>query len=130
MDDTDVLYCRIPDSILAIRIWSGGMERHRQYCFDFFDVVERVAMNTPYGYVISSYPTPGVFAHPGVQKSWEIAWGWDRDRIPAGTEKYCAIEGSRFVLTRPDKMPYYFEIPRRPSGDGLVFAQPQPGVPY
>ena len=106
------------------------MERHRQYCFDFFDVVERGAMNTPYGYVISSYPTPGVPAYPGELVSWEIAWGWERDRIPAGLEKYSAMEGSRLVLTRPGKMPYYFEIPRRPSGDGLVFAQAQPGVPY
>ncbi|KAL4071333.1 hypothetical protein V8B97DRAFT_2007299 [Scleroderma yunnanense] len=28
LDDNDVLYCRIPNSNLAIRVWAGGMEQY------------------------------------------------------------------------------------------------------
>ena len=114
-DDADVLYCRIPDSrVLAIRIWSDGMEQYGLYCFDFFDVVERTAMNTPNGHAHL-----GMFAFSKELVSWETAVGLDR--IPAGTEKYSTPEGSRLVLSRPGKMPYYFEIPPRLSGHGVVF---------
>jgi len=105
------------------------MEQYGLYCFDFFDVVKRTPVNTPDGYVISYYLDQGVsFSRELV--SWETGAGMDR--IPAGTEKYGAAEGSRLVLTRPGKMPYYFQIPRRPSTThgGVVFVQPQASVPY
>jgi len=128
LDDGDVLYCRIPDSTLTIRIWSGGMEQYGTYCLDFFDVVERTPVNTPDGYVISYHPHPGVFTFSRELVSWEAAAGIDR--ISAGMEKYSAPEGSQLVLMRPGKVPYYFQIPRRPSGNGIEFVQPQASVPY
>ncbi|KAL4079249.1 hypothetical protein J3A83DRAFT_4085557, partial [Scleroderma citrinum] len=126
--DNGILYCRIPNSNLAIRIWAGGLERYGLYCFDFFDVVERVPVNTPDGYVISYCPHPGVYSFKGKLVSWETAM--KVDRVPAGMEKYSAPEGSRLVLTCPGKEPYYFEIPRRPFLPRVVFAQPQLGIPY
>ena len=126
LDDPEVLYCRIPDSVLAIRIWSGGMEQYGQYCFDFFDVVQRIPVNTPDGHVIT-FSAP--YQTPTKLVSWEAA---NMDKFPAGTEKYSTLEGSRLVLTRPGKIPYHFQIPRRPSAyhNGVAFVQPQAGVPY
>jgi len=127
--DAALLYYRIPDSIIAIRMWDGGMEQYGLYCLDFFDIVKRTPVNTPNGYAISYY-LPSVSSSRELV-SWEAAARMDP--IPAGTEKYSAAEGSRLVLTRPGKMPYYFQIPRRPSVHGyggVVFVQPQAGVPY
>ncbi|KIM54672.1 hypothetical protein SCLCIDRAFT_1152246 [Scleroderma citrinum Foug A] len=128
LDDSDVLYCRIPDSILAIRIWPGGLDWFGLYCLDFFDVVECTPMNTPNGYVISCYPQPGVFTSTGNLVSWETAAGLCE--ISPGMEKYSAHEGSRLVLTHPGKTPYYFKIPCRSSGHEVVFVQPRAGIPY
>ena len=119
-DDRDLHYFQIPDSILAIRIWPGGMQRFGGYCLDFFDVVERIPVNTPDGYVISYYPhvTP-----KSTLVTWERAAGVYRVR--PGMEKYSIEEGALLMLTRPGKEPYCFQIPRRPTQAVPGFAQPQ-----
>ena len=126
LDDPDVLYCWIPDSVLAIHIWSGSMEQYGQYCFDFFDVVQHIPVNTPDGHKISFY-TP--YQTPTMLVSWGAV---NMDKFPAGMEKYSTLEGSHLVLMRPGKIPYHFQIPHRPSAnhDGVAFVQPQAGVPY
>ncbi|KIJ60070.1 hypothetical protein HYDPIDRAFT_32645 [Hydnomerulius pinastri MD-312] len=126
-DDPTIQHFNIPDSDLAIRIWSGGMERHRQYCLDFFDTCRRCAVDTPDGYEIlflSDVYMPG-------EKlvTWETAMDVAPEDLLPGAEKYSVTEGSELVLKRPGRDDFLFQIPVRPNPQGYVFAQPVPFHP-
>lgn len=82
------------------------MDRHRQFCFDFFDIARRIPVDPPSGYEIVD--SIGV-----QQRTWEAAFGWT-DRAPSGSQKYCAPEGTHLVLRRPGEDPLNFKIPVRP----------------
>jgi len=43
----DVLYYPIPNTELALRVYSGGMETSKEFCFDFFDRALRGRVHTP-----------------------------------------------------------------------------------
>ncbi|RPD72896.1 hypothetical protein L226DRAFT_614473 [Lentinus tigrinus ALCF2SS1-7] len=78
-DDTNVYTVPINGTDLAIRMWEGGMDFYSQFCLDFFDTRQRIAVNCPQGFSIhpaaSSMPDvsnmrgvtvmPNVFSMPG-----------------------------------------------------------------
>ncbi|KIY51938.1 hypothetical protein FISHEDRAFT_56394 [Fistulina hepatica ATCC 64428] len=128
IQEQGTLYFKIPNSALAIRIWSGGMEQYGQYCLDFFHVADGIPVNTPDGYKISHVPHPGVFTFGGALVSWETAMHMDCQRVPQGTEKYSTPEGSRLMLIRPGEEPFYFQIPLR-AVQQVEFAQPVAVLP-
>ena len=102
------------------------MEQYGLYCLDFFDVDERIPVNTPNGYMILSYFHPDASTFSRKLVSWETAAGVDR--ISPGREKYSITKGLQLMLSHPGKMPFYFEIPHRHSVHGVVFVQPQTSV--
>jgi len=113
-DDASVSYFLIPNSNLALRVWSGGLESVKQMFFDFFDRTLRVAVNTPEGYEVYNVNNPSGLAPYGRLLSWERTE--DRNRIPRpGFEKYSALEGSRIMIRRPCEEPCFFRIPTRPT---------------
>ncbi|KAH7905844.1 hypothetical protein BJ138DRAFT_1094777 [Hygrophoropsis aurantiaca] len=124
-----IFNCHVPNSMVAIRIWSGNMENCGLYCLDFVNVDTHTPLNAPDGYDIWHVYHPGT----NVARRWwklvtlNIAFG-----VPskAGEEHYMVPEGSRLQLLRPDETPFYFEIPKRPTmgqdGNILEFAQPVP----
>lgn len=126
-DDTSVRYFTIPNSRLAIRIWSGGMERYKQYCLDFFDVDERVAVNAPDDFVIAYYSASGVVTPETRLMSWERAWKIEQPR--AGQEKYSVFEGARLMLIRPGNEPFYLQLPTRTTQQKVVFNQAETSLP-
>jgi len=121
------MYYTVPNSQLAIRIWSGGLERFGQYCIDIFHAVDHIAMNTPKDFTISHAPNPGVFTFGDQLVSWEVAM--KVKHLNDGAEKYSAPEGSSLVLTRPDEEPFYFRLPVRSVPQTMVYAQPSTSLP-
>ncbi|KAI6106666.1 ubiquitin-related domain-containing protein [Pisolithus croceorrhizus] len=102
------LFIQLPNSQYALRIWSGGLQQLRHYCFDFYNVTSRVPANTPEGFELWGVRRPGTYSYGGQIKSWEAAFGLS-DILP-GEEKYSAPEGSRIVLRRPGEDPFYFQL--------------------
>jgi len=123
----NVMYYTVPNSELAIRIWSGGLESYGQYCIDFFHVRKRIAVNTPRHFAISHALNPGVFTFGGKLVSWEEAM--KVGRLNDGQEKYSAPEGASLVLTRPSEPPFYFQLPIRSVPQTVVYAQPSASLP-
>jgi len=112
--DASVHYFPIPNSNLALRVWSGGLEEAKQMFFDFFDCTLRVAVNTPEGFDVYNVDNPGGLAPYGRLLSWERAY--DRNKTPRpGFEKYSALEGSRIMIKRPYEEPCFFRIPIMPT---------------
>lgn len=122
------MYYDIPNSPLAIRIWSGGLERYGQYFLDLFDVRSGISVNTPDDYTIVNVPIPGAFTFGGQLVSCETAYGVKRDELRPGAEKYSVPEGSRLAVIRRGQEPFYFQIPTR-SIEGIAFAGPRPAIP-
>ncbi|KAG6373760.1 hypothetical protein JVT61DRAFT_5902 [Boletus reticuloceps] len=121
--DQSIRYYLIPGSNLAIRTWNGNMESSKQFCLDFFDVNQQVAVNTPHGYTLWSC---SCLSHRRPEEqliSWEKAFGIET--ICAGEEKYSILEGAFLALDRPDMDPFYFQIPFRPFVVAPGWAQPQ-----
>lgn len=121
------MYYAVPNSKLAIRIWSGGMESYGQYCLDLFHVTDRIAVNTPKGFSISHVSNPGVFTFGDRLVSWEAAM--KVKHLNDGEEKYSAPEGSSLVLTRPHEQPFYFQLPVRSVPQAVVYARPSAFLP-
>jgi len=126
-----VLYLQIPDSKLAIRIWPGGLQYLGAYCLDLFDITKKIPVDTPNDFEFWNVPRPGGASSVMKLCSWQVAFasvpGWC---ILPGDEKYSVSEGSRIVLVRPGKVPFYFEIPSMPMETGGVpLPQPQATLP-
>ncbi|KAI9570154.1 Dopey, N-terminal-domain-containing protein [Boletus coccyginus] len=124
-----VLYLQIPDSKLAIRIWPGGMQYHAGYCLDLFDITQKTSMDTPDDFEFRHISRPD---GPGGMKLLSLRKVFDVPacHIQPGNETYVVLEGSRIVLVRPGKAPFYFEIPSMPMETGGVpFPQPQATLP-
>ncbi|KIO11332.1 hypothetical protein M404DRAFT_995008, partial [Pisolithus tinctorius Marx 270] len=120
--DKSVQYYPIRNSPLVIRIWDGGMEQYGQYCLDFFDPVNDIAVNAPDDYKIWHNPYHGQFTYGEQLVSWEAAM--HVTKVPAGEEKYGVQEGSSLVLTRSNATPLSFQIPcRQRSVYGMDFAK-------
>ena len=119
-----MLYVRVPNTKLAIRIWPGGMQQYDHCWFDFFDLVDHVPVNTPEGFKLTPLPKVGMVPCKGRLCSWEETF--EVKNIQQGLEKYCVAEGMSIALTYPGEAPFGFQIPSRPA-EG--FAQPQPGIP-
>ncbi|KAH7905892.1 hypothetical protein BJ138DRAFT_1130240 [Hygrophoropsis aurantiaca] len=127
-DDPTVRYYPIPNSLLAIPIWSGDMESLGHFSLDFVDTRTRAPLNAPAGYDIWHVYHPAVSVARGWQKLVTMNSVFNVSPSVAGQEIYAAPEGSLLQLLRPGEDPFYFEIPRRPAtgrgGEVLEFAQP------
>ncbi|KIO00702.1 hypothetical protein M404DRAFT_1003715 [Pisolithus tinctorius Marx 270] len=127
-NDKSIQHYPIPNSPLVIRIWDSGMEQYGQYCFDFFDLVNDIAVNAPDDYKIWHIPYPGQLTYGEHLVSWEAAM--HVTTVPVGEEKYSAQEGSWLVLTRSNATPLGFQIPFRPrSMVRMDFAEPHAAIP-
>ncbi|KAF8447800.1 hypothetical protein L210DRAFT_911995 [Boletus edulis BED1] len=121
--DKSIRYYLIPGSNLAIRIWNGNMEESKQFCLDFFDVNQDIAVNTPHGHVLWNCSCLSQQRPEEQLVSWEKAF--QIEIIHPGEERYSVLEGAFLVLTRLDMDPFYFQIPFRPFVAAPGFAQPQ-----
>ncbi|KAI6015126.1 hypothetical protein F5J12DRAFT_816085 [Pisolithus orientalis] len=127
-NDKNIQHYPIPNSPLVIRIWDGGMEQYGQYCLDFFDPVNDIAVNGPDDYKIWHNPYPGQLTYGEQLVSWEAAM--HVTTVPAGEERYGVQEGSWLVLTRSNAIPLGFQIPcRRRSMVRMDFAEPHAAIP-
>lgn len=116
----------IPDSDFAIRVWSGGLTRDRQWMFDFFDVKERRPRDLLPGYSLHGAPTAGgPLGDPLV--AWYDAWiaaaGIKRTPQKDGHQKWSAREAARLALARPGHPPFYFMLPQRASPSTSGYAK-------
>ncbi|KAI6008746.1 hypothetical protein F5J12DRAFT_825301 [Pisolithus orientalis] len=110
-----------PNSPLVIRIWDGGMAQYGQYCLDFFDLVNDIAVNAPDDYKIWHIPYPGQLTYGEQLVSWEAAMHARRSTS--------VQEGSWLVLTRSNATPLGFQIPFRPrSMVRMDFAEPHAAI--
>ncbi|EIM87170.1 uncharacterized protein STEHIDRAFT_168002 [Stereum hirsutum FP-91666 SS1] len=104
----------IPDSDLSIRLWDGGLEAQGQYFLDFINTQSGLAQNSPHDWVLySQYPDNGPFYNDRL-KSWEEAWGFSKEKILPGEEKFSIGQGAWCGLERPgvDEV-FWFAIPGR-----------------
>ncbi|KAI0369464.1 hypothetical protein BV20DRAFT_997030 [Pilatotrama ljubarskyi] len=49
---------RVPGMDYVIHIWDGGMALYRQFCFDFYDTVQRYLVNLPALAGYEFWPSP------------------------------------------------------------------------
>ncbi|KAF6750450.1 hypothetical protein DFP72DRAFT_1072458 [Ephemerocybe angulata] len=110
----------IPDDRLSLRFFEGGMGDMRVFVFDFVDVREKRAVNSPAGYEIESffnqYHHTGM--HFGPIRPWEEGFGIARADIVDGCERFAVAARTPCVLRRPGKVDFRFvapEFPYRPD---------------
>ncbi|TFY76628.1 hypothetical protein EWM64_g7381 [Hericium alpestre] len=113
-DETDIYVYNIPNSLISIRIWPGGMARYGQYCLEYFDSRTDKTVNTPPHFELHGFARPGQFQYHHPTVSWERAFNGDAP-ILEGCEKYSVPEGSHWRLTRPGHEDFLFSIPTRPA---------------
>lgn len=99
-NDKNIQHYPIPNSPLVIRIWDGGMEQYGQYCLDFFDPVNDIAVNGPDDYKIWHNPYPGQLTYGEQLVSWEAAM--HVTTVPAGEERFLADEDQWLGWTLPN----------------------------
>ncbi|KAF6754440.1 hypothetical protein DFP72DRAFT_899069 [Ephemerocybe angulata] len=118
---------RIPEDRLSIRFWDGGQKEQRQFFFDYVDLHEKKAVNSPAGYEVEAYPHLrhylGMTA-AGPIKSWEARRGMPRSAIPEGFERFSVPACTPCVLHRPGKEDFFFTVPDYPD------VSPVPGVQF
>lgn len=107
---------RIPKSYLFIRFFNGGLERDGAWVLDFYSLRDRRPVNSPDGWVIYISPlAPNTksLVFSGHVKSWEENWGYKKQEINPGEERFSLPEGVICQLVRPDEPNLYFETPTR-----------------
>ncbi|KAF5334915.1 hypothetical protein D9611_009946 [Ephemerocybe angulata] len=113
----DVHIIPIPDDRLSLRFFDGGAGDMRAFVFDFVDVREKRAVNSPAGYEIESlfnqYHHTGMLFGP--IRSWEQAFGVSRADIMDGCERFAVAERTPCVLHRPGKEDFRFVAPELPE---------------
>ncbi|KIK64844.1 hypothetical protein GYMLUDRAFT_402827 [Collybiopsis luxurians FD-317 M1] len=117
---------QIPDSKYSIRFWDGGLEAQGQYCLDFIDQTTNDAVNSPHNWAI--YPSSHfvTLVPGGCSKiiSWEEAWGFEKDEIPPGEERFSVMQGLRCTVERPGTELFWFEVPRMRASTNVTCAVP------
>ncbi|KAF5335005.1 hypothetical protein D9611_009950 [Ephemerocybe angulata] len=116
----------IPDDRLSIRFWDGGDEEEREFFFDYVDLCEKKAVNSPAGYEVEAYfnlrhhLAPGEVGPIHSNEAWA---GFSRSDIREGRERFTALACNPCVLHRPGKEDFFFTVPDYPEE-----VSPVPGV--
>ncbi|KAF6750442.1 hypothetical protein DFP72DRAFT_515081 [Ephemerocybe angulata] len=107
----------IPDDRLSLRFFDGGIGDMRVFVFDFVDVREERAVNSPAGYEIESffnqYHHTGMFFGP--IRPLEEGFGTARADIVDGCERFAVAARTPCVLRRPGKVDFRFVAPEFPD---------------
>ena len=131
-DDTNVYTVPIGGTDLVVRMWEGGMDAYSQFCLDFFDTRQQTPVNLPPGYAIhpASANMPGVFSMAGALSSWEKAFGYTADKIPAGEEKWSVPAGTYLSVVRDGRELVTFAVPQTQMHRNLMSRVVQPTLGY
>lgn len=98
------------------------MEKHGQFCLDFFDTSTQKAVDTPEGLDIWHAGKPGTHTFGGKLVSWQDAFRLDPGSRTPGYEKFSAPEGAYLALLKDGKETlFYFQLPTRAFSHGFPF---------
>ncbi|KAJ6541886.1 hypothetical protein B0H19DRAFT_1175068 [Mycena capillaripes] len=120
-----VLYFRIPNSHLAIRLFPGDLHPRNRVCFfDVFDTHTRSPVNSP-----PSFRFTTVQPEIRLQSVEEVA-GISREDIRPGEERFSVVEGTACRLRRGGALEFLFRIPVRsyPGMTDIGYTQPIPFI--
>ena len=111
-------------------MWEGGMDYYSLCYLDFFDTRKNVSVNLPPGYAI--YPASAGGMYPVVPpagvtlESFEKAYGYTADQIPAGEERWGVQAGSYLSIVKDGRELVAFAVPL-PQGTAARIVQPTLG---
>ncbi|KAJ7354338.1 hypothetical protein DFH08DRAFT_691609 [Mycena albidolilacea] len=103
----------IPGDRLSIRFFVGGMDcRAGIWFFDFYNRLERSAVDAPPGYAVTIVAPAGLAG--AIQSIEQVSTG---EGAKPGFEKFAVVESVQCSLARHGKHPFLFQIPSRTSLD-------------
>jgi hypothetical protein len=99
----------IPGDRLSIRFFVGGMDsRAGMWFFDFYNRLERLAVNAPPGYAVTIIAPAGLAG--AIQSIEQVFTG---EAAEPGFEKFAVMESVKCSLARPGKCLFLFQVPTR-----------------
>ena len=143
--DNNVYTVDIPGTDLIIRMWEGGMDYYSLCYLDFFDTRRQVSVNLPRGFSLhpaghspmpgaagmpGAFYLPAVYSKKGAMPSWEEAFGFTRDQIPPGEEKWTAPAGSHVSVVKDGRALVTFAVPLSQAQRNMMPTVVQPTLGY